>query len=66
MEVQLNGETRTFSDNLTVTGVLEELGYDEQSVRVDRNGERVPESRYAEVTINHGDRVEIVRDNGRA
>lgn len=64
MEVRLNGETRTFSDNLTVTGVLEELGYDEQSVRVDRNGERVPESQFAEVTINHGDRVEIAENGG--
>ncbi|WP_376695836.1 sulfur carrier protein ThiS [Wenzhouxiangella sp. EGI_FJ10305] len=64
MEVRLNGETRTFSDNLTVAGVLEELGYDEQSVRVNRNGERVPESRFAEITINHGDRVEIAEASG--
>ncbi len=59
MEVQLNGEIRTFSDNLTVAGVLEELGYDERGVRVVRNGEQVPESRFAEVTVNDGDRVEI-------
>ncbi|RFF27121.1 MULTISPECIES: sulfur carrier protein ThiS [unclassified Wenzhouxiangella] len=64
MEVRLNGETQTFSDNLTVAGVLEELGYDEHGVRVVRNGERVPESQFAEVTINHGDRVEIAEDGG--
>jgi len=59
MEIQLNGRTRTFSDNLTVEGVLDELGYDQHGVRVERNGERVPESQFAEVTINDGDRVEI-------
>lgn len=59
MEVRLNGKTRTFSDNLTVAGVLEEIGHDEQDVRVERNGEPVPVSRFAEVTVNDGDRVEI-------
>jgi len=59
MEVHLNGEIRKFPDNLTVSGVLEELGHDEHAVRVVRNGEQVPASLFAEVTINDGDRVEI-------
>jgi sulfur carrier protein len=66
MEVQLNDETRTFSDNLTVAGVLEELGYDEHRVRVERNGAPVPESLFAEVTINDGDRVEIAELDSEA
>lgn len=61
MEVRLNGEIRTLSDNLTVAGVLEEFGFDEQAARVKRNGEGVPESQFAEVTVNHGDQVEIVQ-----
>jgi sulfur carrier protein len=64
MEVQLNGRTRSFSDNLTVEGVLEELGYDKHEVRVRRNGEHVLQTQYAEVTINDGDRVEIVKGSG--
>lgn len=59
MEIHLNGETREFSDNLTVSGVLEELGHDEHAVRVKRNGEQVLVSQFPEVTINDGDRVEI-------
>lgn len=62
MEVYLNNEIREFSDNLTISGVLEELGYEKQAVRVERNGERVPASRFAEVTVNDGDRVEIKPD----
>jgi thiamine biosynthesis protein ThiS len=65
MEVRLNGEIRTLSDNLTVAGVLEEFGYDEQAVRVQRNGESVPESQFAEVTVNDGDWVEIEESGGR-
>ncbi len=59
MNLQVNGRDCELSDNLTVAGVLEELGYDKHRVRVERNGETVSESLYAEVTVNDGDRVEI-------
>jgi len=51
-------------DNLTVTGLLEELGYAEKRVAVERNGELVPKSLHAEVTVNDGDRIEIVQAIG--
>ncbi len=66
MEVHLNGEVRNFSDNLTVSGVLEELGFDEHAVRVVRNDEPVSASLFAEVTINDGDRVEIEETDSSA
>ncbi|NEZ04515.1 sulfur carrier protein ThiS [Wenzhouxiangella sp. XN201] len=64
MELQVNGETREMSDNLTVTGLLEELGYGDKRVAVERNGELVPKSLHAEVTVNDGDRIEIVQAIG--
>lgn len=64
MDVQVNGETRELPDNLTVTGLLEELGYAEKRVAVERNGELVPKSLHAEVTVNDGDRIEIVQAIG--
>lgn len=64
MNLQVNGETRELPDNLTVTGLLEELGYADKRVAVERNGELVPKSLHAETTVNDGDRVEIVQAIG--
>jgi sulfur carrier protein len=64
MNVQVNGRGRELPDNLTITGVLEELGYDERSVSVERNGQPVSASLFAELTVNDGDRVEIVKGSG--
>lgn len=64
MELQVNGETREMPDNLTVIGLLEELGYGDKRVAVERNGELVPKSLHAEVTVNDGDRIEIVQAIG--
>ncbi|NBB91546.1 MAG: sulfur carrier protein ThiS [Gammaproteobacteria bacterium] len=60
----MNGRGRELPDNLTITGVLEELGYDERSVSVERNGQPVSASLFAELTVNDGDRVEIVKGSG--
>jgi sulfur carrier protein len=64
MIIQVNGEFRELPDNLTVSGLLEELGYGEKRVAVERNGELVPKSLHPETTVNDGDRVEIVQAIG--
>lgn len=63
MNVRVNGEFRALPDNLTVTGLLEELGYGEGGATVTRNGEPVSASLHAEITVNDGDHVEIVEQD---
>jgi len=55
----VNGEFVELPDNLTVTGLLEELGYGEHGASVTRNGDRVPASLHADITVNDGDHVEL-------
>jgi sulfur carrier protein len=64
MNVRVNGEFQELPDNLTVTGLLEELGYAEGGASVRRNGERVPDAQHAEITVNDGDHIEI-KEGGR-
>ncbi len=56
----INGESRTFPAPLTVSGLVETLGYAGKRVAIERNGEIVPRSRHAEVKLETGDKLEIV------
>jgi len=60
MHLEINGETREFAAALTVSQLLETLGLDVRKVALERNLEIVPRSRYADVTLAEGDRIEIV------
>jgi thiamine biosynthesis protein ThiS len=61
MEVIANGKTRTVEDGLSVEGLVRSLGLDPLCVIVERNGEPVERKRYAEVALEEGDRLELVR-----
>ena len=60
MEILLNGERRQFSSPMTVATLVEALGYAGKRIAVERNGEIVPRSQHAEVSLVDGDRLEIV------
>ena len=60
LELKINGEARQFSEALTVTGLIEQLGYIGKRIAVERNGEIVPRGRHAEVMLADADRIEIV------
>ena len=60
MHLQINGETREFSEALTVSQLLETLGLDVRKVGLERNLEIVPRSQYADVALAEGDKIEIV------
>jgi len=60
MNIILNGEPRELPASLTVTGLLETLGYAGKRVAVERNGEIVPKSRHADTALADGDMLEIV------
>ena len=60
MLLKINGAERQFAPPLTVQALLGELGIEGKRIAIERNGEIVPRSRYAEVQLADGDRLEVV------
>ncbi|MFO1127881.1 MAG: sulfur carrier protein ThiS [Rhodospirillales bacterium] len=60
MRIIINGEEKTFSAPLKVSGLLSACGMDPRKVAVERNLEIVPRSGYETVEVADGDRIEIV------
>ena len=65
IDVHVNGEKQTISDGSTVRRLLESLGIaDREGTAVAVNMEVVPRSSHAAVTLQTGDRIEIVQAVG--
>jgi thiamine biosynthesis protein ThiS len=60
LALTVNGEARTFTGALTVTGLVAALGLDMRKVAVELNREIVPRSTYGTVALQSGDVLEIV------
>lgn len=60
LTLTINGEQRRFDAALTVSDLLGEIGLDGRKVAIERNLEIVPKSQYAGVTLEDGDKLEIV------
>ena len=60
MNITINGENREFGAELSVDGLLRELGLDPAKVAVERNLEIVPKSTYGQTHVADGDKLEIV------
>jgi sulfur carrier protein len=60
LQVTINGDPRQFGRDLAVTELLDELALAGKRVAIERNGEIVPRSRYAETRLADGDQLEIV------
>ena len=60
IEITINGEKKSISQNLTVSEFLKSLGLDEKKVALERNKEIVPKSTFGAVKIGPGDALEIV------
>jgi sulfur carrier protein len=58
-EIVVNGEVRPVAGPVRLPLLLEELGIASRWAIVERNGEPVPRTLYAETTIVPGDRIEI-------
>jgi sulfur carrier protein len=56
----INGESRIFDAPLTVSDLVEVLGYTGKRVAIERNGEIVPRSQHGEAKLENGDKLEIV------
>jgi sulfur carrier protein len=65
IEVQINGETRAIPEGSTVRSLLEGLGIaDREGTAVAVNMEVIPRSSHAAITLQAGDRIEIVQAVG--
>jgi sulfur carrier protein len=60
LQVTINGDPRRFERALAVTELISELALAGKRIAVEKNGEIVPRSRYAETRLADGDRLEIV------
>jgi sulfur carrier protein len=60
IQLSINGEPRGFSAPLDLARLIEQLELTRKKVAVERNGEIVPRSRYADTPLADGDRLEIV------
>lgn len=60
MRIQVNGEPRDVSTEITVQGLLEELKLEPRYLAVERNGQLVPRTEHAGCRLAEGDEVEVV------
>ena len=60
IRVHLNGEDREVAAGLSVQGLLESLALEPRLVVVERNREILARTRYDEVQVREGDRLELV------
>ena len=60
LEIKINGAARQFPEALTVSGLIELLGYVGKRIAIERNGEIVPKSQHGSTALAAGDQLEIV------
>ena len=60
MGLIINGETRAFAAPMTLAQLVETLSLVGKRIAIERNGEIVPRSQYAETQLADQDRLEIV------
>ena len=60
MQVTVNGEPRELPDNLTLQDLLQRLQLDADRVAVEHNREIIKRDRWATMTVQAGDQLEIV------
>jgi len=58
--VHINGAARQLDDSCSVAALIAELGYTGKRIALEKNGDIVPRSLYAETTLTDGDKLEIV------
>jgi sulfur carrier protein len=60
IDIVINGETRTVLQGTTVAKLVDELGFGDRRVAVERNREVVPRAQHASTVLAAGDRLEVV------
>ncbi len=60
MQLTVNGSPHSFEQNPNLSQLLETLNLTGKRVAVERNGEIVPRSQFADTLLADGDKLEIV------
>jgi sulfur carrier protein len=61
IQITINGNPRNFDvEAMTVGALVEKLGLTGKRLAIERNGEIVPKSTFADVALQSGDQLEIV------
>jgi sulfur carrier protein len=60
IEINVNGSAQSLAPDTDIAALLERLQLAGKRVAVERNGEIVPRSRFAQTALANGDRLEIV------
>ena len=61
MNIIINGNVKVFNvANLTMAGLVAELDLVSKRLAIEKNGEIVPRSQFADVFLQEGDKLEIV------
>jgi thiamine biosynthesis protein ThiS len=64
IQVTVNGETREIAHGLTVLGLIELYKLKPQGVAIELNLEVPSKERYGQITLQPGDKLEIVKFMG--
>lgn len=60
MLLHINGAEKEYGENLTLAGLIGELGMKSDRVAVELNREIVPRAQWEQTTLREGDKLEIV------
>ncbi|WP_018747218.1 sulfur carrier protein ThiS [Chitiniphilus shinanonensis] len=60
IQLSINGNTQAFAAPLSLTHLVEQLGFAGKRLAVELNGEIVPRSQHADTQLADGDTLEIV------
>ena len=61
MEITVNGEKQAIENSMTVTGLLEELKIDFETVVIERNLDILSHEDHGKTVLEEGDSIEIIR-----
>jgi len=64
IELSVNNEKKSLTDNLLLSDALQQWGYGESKIAVAINGKFVPRSTYTERELLNGDQIDIVKPVG--
>lgn len=64
MQVRVNGEAMDLPEGATVAALVERMTLAGKRLAVEVNEDIVPRSQHAKLTLNNGDRVEVVHAIG--
>ncbi len=60
IQLTINGQPQQFESSINLTQLVEHLELQGKRIAIERNGEIVPRSLFADQMLEHGDQLEIV------